>query len=85
MTASDTAVRLRSIVAEYCEGSPGITGASTWDSLGLDSLDQIEIELEVEAAFHIPAERFTNPRGDLPPSFGELVATIERLRGSTSP
>lgn len=70
----DTLNRLKAIVEDYKGESIQLTEATTFDDIGFDSLDKVELMMQVDDAFGIEL-------GDdvAVNTVGELVAKIEEL------
>lgn len=80
MDSPSIADRVRKLVAEHLDKIVAdVTPESTIESLGADSLDQIEIlmALEVEFDIEIPDDDFPLDGG----SVADLVAAVEKARG----
>lgn len=70
----DTLNKLKAIVEDYKGESIQLTEATTFDDIGFDSLDKVELMMQVDDAFGIEL-------GDdvAVTTVGELVAKIEEL------
>ena len=70
----DTLNKLKAIVEDYKGESIQLTEATTFDDIGFDSLDKVELVMQVDDAFGIEL-------GDdvAVNTVGELVAKIEEL------
>ena len=69
--------KLKKVLAEHIEADPStITPESTFESLGIDSLDTVEMVMELEEELGIELELDEKVE-----SVGELLAFIERKMG----
>lgn len=75
---TDTRTRLSILVAEQLSIKPeDINDEATFDTLGADSLDRVEIIMKVEEAFGIEVD---DAEAEKLTSFGALVAYVDLLR-----
>ncbi len=73
----DVAVRLRKIVADQLSiKSDEIKGEQTFDELGADSLDRVEIIMKIEEALDIELD---DDKAEKIVNFDELVKYVETL------
>lgn len=74
-TKSDVANEVRKVIAGH--SAPGQEGGATLGSLGMDSLDFVEMELEFEDRWHVVFEDLWS--FDTTPE--QVVADVQRLVG----
>jgi acyl carrier protein len=68
--------RVVKILAEYDVETDDLTGETTFESIGLDSLAVVEILMSCEDEFHVEIELEENPK-----TIGEFVAMLEGIIG----
>lgn len=76
---TDTAMSVRAIIASHlCQPIDEITDDRTFQSMGADSLDGIELAMALEDAFSIAI-----PDGDIEEAatVGAAIAVVERVLG----
>ena len=76
-TMSDTLERVKKVLQEGFEVDPAkVTPESTLASLGLDSLDTVEVVMQCEDEFGIEIDQESNPS-----TVGEFVTVIDNTLG----
>lgn len=76
-TMSDTLERVKKVLQDGFEVDPAkVAPESTLASLGLDSLDTVEVVMQCEEEFGIEIDQESNPS-----TVGEFVAVIDQTLG----